>query len=134
MEKKSFRAQKMGLIKGGNLTYEFDSRTGNIHYSGVVRAGWGFLSKEFNTEGNYKVDPEQMKSAAFRKEGAEIQIDILKITIQSVHGFRAQGKIELEGQKSDGIIVLNLENEYVEPMSLDVTTTYMGYDVHLILS
>lgn len=121
----NFKVLPNGLVQGGFASYLLNAQTGVIIYRASIQVGKWFLSKTYESHGQYQVDPTLLNPTNLQV-GKVITIGSLQMKVMSLSQGTALVAITIQGQSATGTAILNTQGPVIALQSLDATVTVIG--------
>jgi len=130
---KQFNVLPNGLVQGGTAAYSLDAASGTIAYRAAIKVGKWFLSKTYETNGAYKVDPTLLNPTNLTV-GKVLQIGDLQMRVQSLGQNTAMVALTVGGAlKGTGTAILLTNQPVVALNAVDAAVSAYGMSLVLAL-
>lgn len=133
IQSQSFAIQKNGVVKGGSASYTADLETGIIEYGVILQVGVLFFTKTYKTSGQYKVDPNILKSENWKTSGTKVSVGLLDCTVTSVAVNLSQIDMLIQSQNVKGQGVISTLGDYILANSATFSGSTLGITATVIL-
>lgn len=113
IQKQNFAVRQNGSVKGGWATYEADTDSGLIKYSGQLHLRFPLGTHSIGPA-NYVVDPGFLLSANLQKIGDTISVGPTTLTVSTggVGSASVDAAISVAGQPMSGFVNLDISGRY----------------------
>jgi hypothetical protein len=120
----NFTILSNGLVQGGSASYSVD-QFGVVTYQASVKVGKWFLSKTYQSQGTYKVDPAILSPENISL-GKVITIGALVMTVLSVNTTQALVSLVIAAQSATGNATLLNNGPVIVLNTIDATVSVLG--------
>lgn len=124
----NYKVLSNGLVQGGMASYVLDEAKGLITYRASIKVGKWFLSKTYESHGQFQVDPTLLNPTNL-VVGKVITIGSLQMKVVSLGQNTALVSIVIIGQNASGTAILSTNLPVIALQTLDASVNVFGMEL-----